>query len=154
MKRLRSFLSRSKSGSADQKPHTGQRPPGPAAPQPPVPPGEGQPPAAAQQPGPPAPDAQPSPDVGFATLGTLNTLTIALVNKFPSGTTVYAIVTGRAISNNNALVLLRSDGRTPYFPASPSGTMSAVNPNDVAIRLGATGSTTNLTIPYIAGGRI
>lgn len=82
------------------------------------------------------------------------TLSVALVNRFPAGTTVFAVVSGRALDNNNALVLLRSDGRTPYYPANPGGTMSPINSNDIAIRLGSTGSTTTLTVPHIAGGRI
>jgi hypothetical protein len=138
MKRFRSFLSRKTSQSADQGAQQANAHPPPAEPQPQAPP----------------PEAQPSPDGDFSVQATSNTLNIALINQFPAGSTVYAVVSGRAISNNNALVLLRSDGRTPYYPTSPSGPGSAVNPNDVAIRLGATGSTTNLTIPYIAGGRI
>jgi hypothetical protein len=66
---------------------------------------------------------------------------------------VFATVSGRAIDSGNALVLLRSDGRTPFFPSSPSSTMAALG-QDCAIRLGATGSTTNITVPRIAGGRI
>ena len=80
------------------------------------------------------------------------TLSIALVNQTNSGT-VYAYITGQAINNNNALFLLESDGKTPYYPASPTanGTPLAVN---CAIALGASGSTTTVTIPQIAGGRI
>jgi len=66
---------------------------------------------------------------------------------------VNAYITGQAINNNNALFLLQSDGKTPYYPASPSanGTPLAVN---CAISLGAPGSTKTVTIPQIAGGRI
>jgi hypothetical protein len=85
-----------------------------------------------------------------ATSGSLN---IALVNNFPSGITVFATVSGRAIDNGNALVLLQSDGRTPFFPSSPSSTMASLSQN-CAIQLGATGSTTNIVVPHIAGGRI
>ena len=80
------------------------------------------------------------------------TLSIALVNQTTSNT-VYAYITGQAINNNNALFLLQSDGQTPYYPASPSsnGTPLAVN---CSIALGAPGSTTTVTIPQIAGGRV
>ena len=81
-----------------------------------------------------------------------DTLTIALTNNSQSSN-VFATVTGRAIDRNGALVLLQSDGRTPYFPNSPSSTGSAIGAN-VAIHLGAPGSVTNLTVPHIAGGRI
>lgn len=83
---------------------------------------------------------------------TSSTLNIALVNQTTSST-VYAYITGQAINNNNALVLLESDGQTPYYPASPfaNGTSLAVN---CAIALGAPGTTTTVTIPQIAGGRI
>jgi hypothetical protein len=42
--------------------------------------------------------------------------------------TVYAFVTGQAISNGNALMLLMADGRTPYFPASPSAVVNQAGP--------------------------
>ena len=80
------------------------------------------------------------------------TLQIALQNTTTSNT-VYAYVTGQAINNNNALMLLESDGRTVYYPASPSSTGAPLGAN-CAIPLGAPGSTTTITIPQIAGGRI
>ena len=80
------------------------------------------------------------------------TLNFALVNNTTSST-VYAAITGQAIDNNNALFLLQSDGKTPYYPASPSSTGSPLAEN-CAIPLGAPGSTTTVTIPHIAGGRI
>lgn len=83
---------------------------------------------------------------------TTTTLSVALVNQTTSSN-VYAYITGQAINNNNALVLLEADGKTLYYPTSPSsaGTPLAV---DCGIPLGAPGSTTNVTIPQIAGGRI
>ncbi|MCJ1326136.1 hypothetical protein MMC10_002800 [Thelotrema lepadinum] len=83
---------------------------------------------------------------------TSSTLQLALLNQTTSGT-VYAYITGQAVDNNNALVLIQADGKTPYYPGSPSrnGTSLAQN---CAIRLGAPGSTTNVTIPRIAGGRV
>jgi hypothetical protein len=83
---------------------------------------------------------------------TTATLQIALQNTTTSNT-VYAYVTGQAINNNNALMLLESDGRTVYYPASPSSTGAALGA-DCAIPLGGPGSTTTITIPQIAGGRI
>lgn len=83
---------------------------------------------------------------------TASTLTIALQNTTTSNT-VYAYITGQAINNNNALVLIEADGHTPYYPASPSSTGQPLAVN-CAIKLGAPGSTTNVTIPQIAGGRV
>jgi hypothetical protein len=83
---------------------------------------------------------------------TASTLSIALANQTTSST-VYAYITGQAIDNGNALFLLQADGHTPYYPTSPSSTGSALQAN-CAIQLGAPGSTVNVTIPRIAGGRI
>lgn len=80
------------------------------------------------------------------------TLHIKLVNH--SGThNSHAYITGQAIDNNNALVLLQSDGKTAYYPTSPSATQSALA-QDCAIPLGPPGSTRTITIPHIAGGRL
>lgn len=46
-----------------------------------------------------------------------------------------------------------SDGQTIYYPTSPSSTGTALSAN-CAIALGAPGSTTTVTIPQTAGGRI
>ena len=83
---------------------------------------------------------------------TTATLQIALQNTTTSST-VYAYVTGQAINNNNALMLLEADGHTVYYPASPSSTGAPLGAN-CAIPLGGPGSTTTVTIPQIAGGRI
>jgi hypothetical protein len=83
---------------------------------------------------------------------TTPTLQIDLQNTTTSSS-VYAFVTGQAINNNNALMLLESDGRTVYYPASPSSPGAALGAN-CAIPLGAPGSTTTITIPQIAGGRV
>jgi hypothetical protein len=96
--------------------------------------------------------------VGVGTLGsrasaaTASTLSVALKNSTTSNT-VYAYVTGLAINNNNALVLLEADGRSLYYPTSPSTTLAPLAVN-CAIPLGAPGSTTTITIPQIAGGRV
>ena len=82
----------------------------------------------------------------------MSTLNFALVNTTGSDT-VYAYITGQAIDNNNALFLLQSDGKTAYYPTSPSATQTALA-QDCAIPLGSSGSTTTVTIPHIAGGRL
>jgi hypothetical protein len=80
------------------------------------------------------------------------TLNFALKNNTGSNT-VYAYITGQAIDNGNALFLLRSDGKTAYYPTSPSATLTSLS-WDCAIPLGASGSTTNITIPHLAGARL
>ena len=80
------------------------------------------------------------------------TLNINLENQTNSST-VYAYITGQALDNNNAVFLLQADGRTPYYPTSPSSTNAPLAIN-CSIPLGAPGSTTSATIPHIAGGRI
>lgn len=82
----------------------------------------------------------------------MSTVNIALQNQ-TSSSTVYAYITGQALDNNNALFLLRSDGKTPYFPSSPSSTLSPLGQN-CAIPLGAPGNTTTVTVPHLAGSRI
>ena len=68
--------------------------------------------------------------------------------------TVYAFVTGQAINNGNALMLLESDGKTPYYPASPSAAGSALAV-DCAIPLNASGaSPVTITVPQLAGARL
>ncbi|KAJ5436249.1 hypothetical protein N7445_007134 [Penicillium cf. griseofulvum] len=80
------------------------------------------------------------------------TLNFALKNNTGSST-VYAYITGQALDNHNALFLLRSDGKTAYYPTSPSSTMTNLGA-DCAIPLGAPGSTTTITIPHLAGARL
>ena len=80
------------------------------------------------------------------------TLDVDLTNKTTSSN-VYAYITGQAIDSDNALFLLSSDGQTPYLPTSPSAPQSALS-TDVAIPLGAPGSTKSVKIPHIAGGRL
>ncbi|KAH8696027.1 putative glucan endo-1,3-beta-glucosidase precursor [Talaromyces proteolyticus] len=83
---------------------------------------------------------------------TATTLDIVLQNQTTSGT-VYAYITGLAIDNNNALFLLKSDGKTAYYPTSPSGTQAALGA-DCAIPLGAVGNSVTATIPRLAGARL
>ncbi|MCJ1450989.1 hypothetical protein MMC28_001323 [Mycoblastus sanguinarius] len=81
-----------------------------------------------------------------------STLNIALQNQTTSST-VYAYITGQAIDNNNAVFLLQSDGKTYYYPTSPSSTGSPLAEN-CSIPLGAPGNTVTVTIPHLAGSRI
>ncbi|MGH3408437.1 MAG: beta-1,3-glucanase family protein, partial [Streptosporangiaceae bacterium] len=68
--------------------------------------------------------------------------------------TVYAFVTGQAIDNGNALMLLQSDGHTPYFPASPADPGSPLSA-DCAIPLNASGGApATITVPHLAGARL
>jgi len=83
---------------------------------------------------------------------TASTLTVSFVNQ-TSSSTVYAYITGSAINNNYALVLLESDGQTLYYPTNASSIGSPLQEN-CAIPLGAPGKTVNCTIPHIAGGRV
>ncbi|KAJ5774106.1 hypothetical protein N7457_009002 [Penicillium paradoxum] len=80
------------------------------------------------------------------------TLNFVLRNSTGSNT-VYAYITGQALDNNNALFLLQSDGRTPYYPTSPSATLTSLS-CDCAIPLGAPGSSTIITVPHLAGARL
>jgi hypothetical protein len=81
-----------------------------------------------------------------------STLNIKLVNN-TGNNTVYAYVTGTALDSGNALFLLRSDGVTPYFPASPSATGAALGA-DCAIAIGASGSSRQITVPHLGGARV
>ncbi|TGJ70547.1 hypothetical protein EYR41_002581 [Orbilia oligospora] len=83
---------------------------------------------------------------------TPETLEIELTNHTTSPT-VYATITGLAIDHSNAWFLLQSDGKTPYFPCSPSKILQPVSEN-CAIPLGEPGKSITVTIPRIAGGRI
>ena len=81
-----------------------------------------------------------------------DTLQIELANQTNSEN-LYAHITGLALDKNNAWFLLRSDGKTPYYPESPSSIGTAIS-EDCAIPIGGPGSSTTVTIPHIAGGRI
>lgn len=82
-----------------------------------------------------------------------STFTINVQNNTKSDT-VYAFVTGNAIDNNNALTLLRSDGKTPYYPASPSAAGSPLGA-DCAIALnGSGGAPKTITVPHMGGARL
>lgn len=66
---------------------------------------------------------------------------------------VYASITGLALDNNNALFMLESDGKTPYYPAQPGKDQSPPEKN-CAIPLGKPGSTVTVKVPHLAGSRI
>lgn len=80
------------------------------------------------------------------------TMDIELQNRTNSSN-VYAYITGQALDNGNHVCLMKSDGETPYYPPSPAQILQPV-PENCAIKLGAPGSFTTVTIPQLAGGRI
>jgi hypothetical protein len=88
-----------------------------------------------------------------AAVTTTATVPFTLANN--TGTDpVYAYVTGQALDSGNALMLLRSDGQTPYFPASPAGPGSPLGA-DCAIPLNAPGGgPVTITVPHLAGARL
>ena len=84
---------------------------------------------------------------------TAATVAMSIQNNTGSDT-VYAFVTGQAIDNGNALMLLGADGQTPYYPASPSATGSPLAV-DCAIPLRAPGGApVTITVPRLAGARL
>ncbi|KAJ4290536.1 hypothetical protein N0V90_010753 [Kalmusia sp. IMI 367209] len=83
---------------------------------------------------------------------TTPTLTITLRNASNSSA-VWVYVTGQALDNGSRPMFIQSDGHTIYYLASPASTGSPLAA-DVSISLGAPGSTRNITIPRIAGGRV
>ncbi|KAI1384676.1 glycoside hydrolase family 64 protein [Hypoxylon trugodes] len=80
------------------------------------------------------------------------TIDIAIKNNTGSSE-AYAYITGLDINQNNTPLFIQSDGKTVYRPTSPSDPQTPLA-QDVAISLGAQGSTTTVTIPQLAGGRI
>jgi Beta-1,3-glucanase len=84
---------------------------------------------------------------------TAATVSFSLQNNTGSDT-VYAFVTGLSISDNNALVLLESDGQTLYYPSSPPSAGSPLAAN-CAIPLGPSGGApVTITVPQLAGARL
>jgi len=77
---------------------------------------------------------------------------IELENRINSNQ-VYAYITGQALDHGNHVCLIKSDGKTPYYPASPSHPVTPLSEN-CAIRLDGHGSITKVIIPQLAGGRI
>jgi len=90
---------------------------------------------------------------GQAAAQTAATVVMSIQNNTLSDT-VFAFVSGQAIDNGNALMLLEADGETPYYPASPSGTGSPLAV-DCAIPLNASGGApVTITVPHLAGARL
>ncbi|QIW96730.1 hypothetical protein AMS68_002248 [Peltaster fructicola] len=79
-------------------------------------------------------------------------LRIALLNDSDLGD-LHAYITGIAIQQGGKRCILKADGHSLYFPADVQAIGSPLA-EDCAIPLGAPGSTTVVTIPQIAGGRI
>jgi len=79
-------------------------------------------------------------------------MNIQIQNKTTSNV-VFAYVTGQALDHGNQVCLIQSDGKTPYYPANPPTVGTKLSAN-CAIKLGAPGSTTTVTIPHLAGGRL
>ena len=93
------------------------------------------------------------PALRLAAEQTPATVSFSIQNNTLSDT-VYAFVTGQALDNGNALMLLEADGQTPYYPSSPSaaGTPLAV---DCAIPLNASGGApVTISVPQLAGARL
>lgn len=80
------------------------------------------------------------------------TLDIQLKNN-TTANQVYAAITGLALDRKNALFLLQSDGRTPYYPAQPGKDQESLK-QDCAIPLGHPGSTKTVRVPHLVGARI
>ena len=80
------------------------------------------------------------------------TMDIKVVNRHGSGQ-VYAYVTGLALDKGNQRCLIKSDGKTPYYPSNVSEIGTRLS-EDCAIKLGDQGSTTTITIPHLAGARL
>lgn len=83
------------------------------------------------------------------------TFTFQIKNQFPAGTAqAYAIVTGYDLSNNNKLYLLQADGKTVYYPPSPTKINTPIT-TPIAIPLNAPGGPAiNVTIPKTIVGRV
>ena len=79
-------------------------------------------------------------------------LDIQLKNETDSNN-VYVSITGLALDKNNALFLLKSDGKTPFYPGQPGKDQTPVG-NDCAIKMGRPGSKTTVKVPHLAGSRI
>ncbi|KAH8783018.1 glucanase B [Diaporthe sp. PMI_573] len=79
-------------------------------------------------------------------------MNFALVNTTGSSN-MYAYISGLSLQNNNAVFMLESDGTTVYYPSSPDTDGKSLTVN-TAIKLGAPGTTTTITIPQTAGGRL
>lgn len=84
-----------------------------------------------------------------------NSLAIQLQNQSTSSEQIYAYVTGLSLQQNaGSRVMIKSDGRSLYFPANPPKILQPLA-EDCAIPLGAPGSSPVMVhCPQMAGGRI
>jgi Beta-1,3-glucanase len=81
------------------------------------------------------------------------TVSFSIQNNTGSDT-VYAFVTGLALDNGSALMLLEADGQTPYYPASPAAAGSPLAV-DCAVPLNPSGGApVTITVPQLAGARL
>jgi Beta-1,3-glucanase/Carbohydrate binding module (family 6) len=76
--------------------------------------------------------------------------TLDVLLKNTTSGTLYAFVKGNL---NGQLCIIQSDGRTQYFPPSPSNTVQPLAV-DCAISVGPPGSTKTLQIPQLSASRI
>jgi hypothetical protein len=98
-------------------------------------------------------EAQSRETMRLSASDTAETVSFSIQNNTGSDS-VYAFVTGQAINGGNMLMLLQSDGRTPYYPASPPAVGSPLAV-DCAIPLNASGGApVTVTVPQLAGGRL
>ena len=81
---------------------------------------------------------------------TASTLEIALQNQTTSNQ-VFCYITGIAVDNNNKLVLLQSDGKTPYYPASPTQNGSPLLQNCAIALVSVTQRNVDIQINFAAG---
>ncbi|KAG6033603.1 hypothetical protein E4U41_006865 [Claviceps citrina] len=80
---------------------------------------------------------------------TKSTLNIVLRNE-TGAAQLYAHITGQ---DDGGIVILRSDGTTPYRPSSPVETLQPLGA-DCAIAVGSSGASRTVSIPRIFGARI
>src|ERR1700722_20350104 len=84
---------------------------------------------------------------------TAATVSFSIQNNSLSDT-VYAFVTGQALGNGGALMLLEADGQPPDSPAPPPAAGSPLAA-DCAIPLNASGGApVTITVPQLAGARL
>jgi hypothetical protein len=84
----------------------------------------------------------------------MTTLTIEMQNR-TCAKMVWCWVMGYDIERNNKLLLISSDGVTPYYPPSPAAdTTCQPLMQDCAIPIGLPGASIFITVPHISGCRI
>ena len=96
-----------------------------------------------------AKSAASTPQMSSANISTMD---IQLQNQTKSNN-VFAYITGLALDKGSHVCVMKADGKTPYYPDSPSEILQPLSEN-CSIKLGAPGSTITVTIPQLAGGRI